>query len=664
MSAGEGQQAALSWSDWLPRWETSEKLTVAAGLLAAGLQFASLHVGLVLLALLVMLGAFAWSFVKWARRLLRHFIWNLRNRLVVAFLFIAVIPLLLIVGLAGYAAKETAGQFAVYLVHSEMERRIAQLQLSAESLGRAPQAIMERAVDRVGAVNQERFPGLLITVYDGGKTYSFPEGSPPIERTPGQGNESGLVVRDRYLHGWAHVVTGGREVIILAPLTRKFFADLAPGLCEVSVLHFADPASAQPFRRRQIGFYPMASPEEEEAAVQAVPLPVNRFDWELLWGTRVPIRFWDNLAQTDTALLGVHSRMSAVVRTLFSQRTESGLMPFMYTLAILLVAVEFISIFIGVSITTTITAAVQDLYEGTQRVMKGDFSHRIRVRGGEQVAELSSSFNRMTENVERLLVVAKESERMQAELQIAREVQGQLFPKSKPTLEGLQVEALCHAARTVSGDYYDYQDLPSGCLAVAIADVAGKGISAALLMASLQASLRLVMSDVQRLAAEDERGACSSFPTSMLVSRINRQLHANTSPEKYATFFFAVYDPAAGVLTYTNAGHLPPILIRNGEASMLDVNGMVVGLFPHAPYQESRLQLLPGDVLVCYTDGVTEPENEFGEMFGEERLRQLALKGAHLPGDQIIGSVIDAVQHFTGSHELQDDMTLLVVKRT
>jgi phosphoserine phosphatase RsbU/P len=664
MSAGEGQQAALSWKDWLPRWETSEKLTVVFGALAAGFQLASLHVGLVLLALVIMLGAFGWAFVKWARRLLRHFIWNLRNRLVVAFLFIAVIPLLLLVGLAGYAAKETAGQFAVYLVHSEMERRIAQLQLSAASLAKAPQAVVERAVERVGIVNQERFPGLLITVYDRDKTYAFPEATPAIERTPARGNESGLVVRNGYLFGWAHVKTAEREVTLLAPLTRKFFSDLAPGLCEVSVLHFADPASGQPFQRRQIGFYPMPTPEEEEAAVQAVPPAENRFDFELLWGAPIPIYFWDNLAQTDMALLSVHSRMSAMVRTLFSQRTESGLMPLMYTFAILLLAVEFISIFIGVSITTTITAAVQDLYEGTQRVMKGDFSHRIRVRGGEQVAELSRSFNRMTENVERLLVVAKENERIQAELQIAREVQGQLFPKAVPKLEGLHVEALCHAARTVSGDYYDYQELPSGCLAVAIADVAGKGISAALLMASLQASLRLVMSDVQRLAAEDERGACASFPTSMLVSRINRQLHANTSPEKYATFFFSVYDPASGMLTYTNAGHLPPILVRNGEATMLDVNGMVVGLFPHAPYQESRLQLQPGDVLVCYTDGVTEPENEFGEMFGEERLRQLVLKSTHMTGEQIIGSVIDAVQHFTGTHELQDDMTLLVVKRT
>lgn len=663
MNGDAGPQVGLSWREWLPLWETPEKLTVAGVALSLLAWLAGAHGGLLLLALLMTAAASGWSFVKWARRLLRRFIWNLRNRMLVAFLFIAVIPLLLVVGLAGYSAKEAAGQFAVYLVHSEYERRIAQLMQAAESLSQEPDAALERAIDRIGVVHQQGFPGLRITVHGPSRTLAFPAGSVPVERTSARGTASGLVVRDGYLYGWAHVLTPQREVSLLAPLSRKFFSDLAPGLCEVGVLHF-DPAGAQPFERRRIGFYPLGTREEEEEAVQAAPPPVNRFDFELLWATQVPIYFWDDLARTDTALLSVHSRLSAVARTLFSQRTESGLAAYMYTLGILLVVVEFLSIFIGVSITTTITAAVQDLYEGTQRVMKGDFSHRIRVRGGEQVAGLSRSFNRMTENVERLLVVAKENERMQAELQIAREVQDQLFPKAPPSTPGLRVDALCHAARTVSGDYYDYQELASGCLAMAIADVAGKGISAALLMASLQASLRLVIHDGRQQPAGNSGEACGVFPTSQLVSRINRQLHANTSPEKYATFFFAVYDPHASLLTYTNAGHLPPLLVRDGKASPLEVNGTVVGLFPGTPYEESRLELKPGDVLVCYTDGVTEPENEYGEMFGEGRLCELAERCAGMEGDQIIAEVIEAVKAFTGSHELQDDMTLLVVKRT
>ena len=113
----------------------------------------------------------------------------------------------------------------------------------------------------------------------------------------------------------------------------------------------------------------------------------------------------------------------------------------------------------------------------------------------------------------------------------------------------------------------------------------------------------------------------------------------------------------------TNAGHLPPVLVRNGTATRLDVNGMVVGAFPFANYGESQVQLQPGDLIVFFTDGISEPENEYGEMFGDDRLKETVLKHAHLPGEQIIAAVIEDVKAFTGSHELQDDMTLLVVRR-
>ena len=117
------------------------------------------------------------------------------------------------------------------------------------------------------------------------------------------------------------------------------------------------------------------------------------------------------------------------------------------------------------------------------------------------------------------------------------------------------------------------------------------------------------------------------------------------------------------MLTYTNAGHLPPILIRDGEAARLNVDGTVVGAFPFAQFEESRLELKSGDLLVCFTDGVSEPENEYGEMFGEERLVQLVTRNAHRSEDQIVASVIEAVEQWTGSPELQDDMTLLLARR-
>lgn len=151
--------------------------------------------------------------------------------------------------------------------------------------------------------------------------------------------------------------------------------------------------------------------------------------------------------------------------------------------------------------------------------------------------------------------------------------------------------------------------------------------------------------------------------TSTLVSQMNKQLHAHTSPEKFATFFFGVYDEPAAALTYTNAGHLPPILVHNGTATRLEVNGMVVGAFDFAAYNESRVTMAPGDLLVFFTDGISEPENEYGEMSGEDRLTGLAVKNAHLDDAKLAETIIGAVKSWTGGGELQDDMTLLLMRR-
>jgi sigma-B regulation protein RsbU (phosphoserine phosphatase) len=252
--------------------------------------------------------------------------------------------------------------------------------------------------------------------------------------------------------------------------------------------------------------------------------------------------------------------------------------------------------------------------------------------------------------------VAKENERLQSELAIAREVQAQLFPRAAPSLRGLQLAGVCQPARSVSGDYYDFLSISEGAVAFAIGDVAGKGISAALLMAAIQSNMRT------QLTATNGNGR-ERISTASLVSALNRQLYANTAPEKYATFYFALYDDADHVVTYTNAGHLPPLLVRRQGVERLDVTGTVVGAFPSAPYEEQKVVLEPGDILVAYTDGMVEPENVFGEMFGEERFQELVQRHAQADSGEIIARAMEAVVQWTGSSELQDDMTMLVARR-
>jgi sigma-B regulation protein RsbU (phosphoserine phosphatase) len=396
---------------------------------------------------------------------------------------------------------------------------------------------------------------------------------------------------------------------------------------------------------------------------------VNRFDLDVRWVSLLPVKHWLEAEADDAALLLVHTRYSAILNIILSNKVDDfqGLVPIaLLVISITFLVVELIALIIGVSLTRTVTGAVHSLYEGTQRVMHGDFSHRITVSGRDQLADLSKSFNSMTENLEKLLIVAKEKERLQAELALALEVQEQLYPKTAPVFKTIRVTGMCQPARMVSGDYYDYQKLSPSRLAFAIGDVAGKGISAALLMAGIQSAMRMELRasfEGKELAPPSARTNGFRLSTARLVSELNQQLHATTSPEKFATFCIALYDDETGMLTYTNAGHLPPILIHDGRSTPLDINGTVVGAFPSSKYDESKVELRAGDLLVCYTDGITEPENEYGEMFGEDRLIELVSKNADRDDHRVIEVVMDAVRQWTGSPELSDDMTVLLARK-
>jgi sigma-B regulation protein RsbU (phosphoserine phosphatase) len=333
----------------------------------------------------------------------------------------------------------------------------------------------------------------------------------------------------------------------------------------------------------------------------------------------------------------------------------------------LLLLVWLVSFIMGVSLTRTITSAVHNLYEGTERVKGGDFSHRISVEGNDQLAELGRSFNGMTENLQRLIVVEKEQERLKSEIEIAREVQSQLFPRSSPLMKTIELTGVCHPARMVSGDYYDFVRLGDSNLALAIGDVAGKGISAALLMAAIQSIMRTQLTAGVSLHAVAASGggngkADTVFSAADLVSQLNKQVYANTSAEKYATFFFGLYDDNSRMLTYTNAGHLPPIVMRGGQAERMEVTGTVVGAFPFAAYQEETVQLRQGDLLVAFTDGIVEPENEYGEAYGEDRLIDLLGRYGQRESKEIIARVMETVEQWTGTSELFDDMTIVVAR--
>jgi sigma-B regulation protein RsbU (phosphoserine phosphatase) len=235
------------------------------------------------------------------------------------------------------------------------------------------------------------------------------------------------------------------------------------------------------------------------------------------------------------------------------------------------------------------------------------------------------------------------------EIEIAREVQQQLFPQRRPTLRTLEYDGVCLQARVVGGDYYDFLDLGPGHVGFVLADISGKGIGAALLMANLQANLR----GQYAMAAED--------PVSLLVS-VNRLFYESTAPNRFATLFFARYDDEARQLVYVNCGHNPPLIVRGaGSVETLKPTALALGFFDELACETGTVRLDPGDTLVAYTDGISEALSDEGEEFGESRLIAVAQAHRDRPARALLEAIVAEVQRFSGS-EQEDDLTLLVAK--
>lgn len=345
-------------------------------------------------------------------------------------------------------------------------------------------------------------------------------------------------------------------------------------------------------------------------------------------------------------------RVSDINRDLLTSVGELGpsLVIFLLVAGTIFIVLELAAFATGFMLTRTITSSVGELYDATLHVRRGDFAHRVRVRERDQLGSLGESFNEMTGSISELIEEQRQRQRLENEVSIAQEVQQHLFPTSVPSVPGLQISAVCRPARTVSGDYYDFVSLGPSRVGIALADISGKGIFAALLMASVQAALRST-------AMLDPH-----FSSAQITSHLNEHLFKNTSDDRYATFFYGIYDSDAMTFTYTNAGHLAPFFVSDNGVEMLDCGGTVVGLFENAEYQQKVLKVTPGTVLVAYSDGLTEAENVYGEEFGTQRLKEAVLRQKKLPPQQLLDNLLTAADQWAGTPEQGDDITIVVAR--
>jgi phosphoserine phosphatase RsbU/P len=353
--------------------------------------------------------------------------------------------------------------------------------------------------------------------------------------------------------------------------------------------------------------------------------------------------------------------------------------------AIAFLVLELLALFASAWMTRAVTGTVHKLYSAVEFIKRGDFSHRVHVRSHDQLGELAAAFNDMSSNIEQLLEERVERERLEREVEIAAEVQAQLFPRRVPELLTAEISAECRAARGVAGDYYDYIEVAPGLVALALGDVSGKGVSASLVMSNLQASLRAQTAIIaermeiaeRAVAASAEAGADggSQLLTHVVeaaeidgavarkMTNINLQLCHSTEANRFATLFLALYEDSTRQLRYSNAGHNAPMLIRaNGQIERLTTGGMLIGAFEWAIYEEAWAELAPGDLLLIFSDGISEVENESGEEYGEERLAHFAIERRTLSADKLRDAIFIEIDAWSGSRERGDDQTLVIIK--
>ena len=659
---------------------------------------------------------------RWLRR---RILWRLRNRLIVTYVFIGVIPVVLLVAMAAFSLFLFAGQFATFVVISELNSQLRSAAAVNAAIGNEIAAGLERsknpsAESLAGLKKRDRAWGRRhVRAWQGAKALSLPSDVPsasldyPAFLDSGDNEFASMIragkpfreiVRDHgklYLRVVSVLNIGSQNLTVVTsePLDRDLVSKVAESLGEITLFSATDetPESKNPagdaksapqtslsMQKNSNGVV-MSEGKGTDAkqlpatfTVGALPAASNFLDQELPFVTPLSAVDWTTGKSDHAGALMVRTRPSMLYGHLFAALGEFATVieEALIGVAIFFAVIEAIALFIGGRMTRTVTAAVAQLHDATMHIDRGDFSHRIPVKSNDQLAHLALSFNSMTASIERLIEDQKQKQRLENELAIAQEVQAQLFPRQISQLESLEVHGFCRPARTVSGDYYDFLTASSHKLILAVGDISGKGISAALLMATIHSAVRAYsVESLPQMREPVAVGALAgagrvmaAWPEGIeispgaLLGLLNHQLYESTPPEKYATLFLAIYDGRSHHLTYSNGGHLPPILIaEDGTIRRLEAGGTVVGLFDNMTYDEGSVQMHSGEIFLAYSDGVTEPENDFGE-FGEPRLIDLVRDNRDLPLPQISQIVTTAVETWIGDNEQPDDVTLVLAR--
>lgn len=625
-------------------------------------------IGPIILCIVVLSPLLIILFYRW---LTQRFLWRVRNRLILTYALMSLAPVILCLTLFAIASYIFGGQFATNSALTQLDQ--ASVSVSDEtvsatlvSLASNGHTLATQHSARVGTV----LPISLAAVKSG-KFHPLTESAPdeaadpfinqPVPEWLFSGFRGLVLFKDQlYLVAYTKLSQGGKTITVLGsqPFNNDALGNIAEDLGHVILMP---------------GFSLAVNSKDDDSSkdkqdhnfpkLDAGTLPprAHLLDPPVVFSAPTSVLSWQT-GKDFHGIVTVFSRPSILYTRLFASTNGLGKVVriILIVIAFFFALLELFALLMAAGLSRTITRSVAELYRGTREIDAGHLDHRIVIKRKDQLGALATSFNGMTASIVDLLAQQREKERLLSELSIAREVQANLFPQSPVALPGFEIHAVCQPARTVSGDYFDFIIGRHGNeLCLALGDISGKGISAALLMASLHSAVRAF-----GLSTSDGRPGDSGLPSpATLLELLNKHIFASTPPEKYATLFLAYYDAATRRLTYSNGGHLAPmILSADGTVKHLDCGGPPVGLFNGLKYCEDSIELQSGDLLMAFSDGLTEPEHN-EEQFGEDRLFDYIREHNAEPLPTLATNTLHRLQEWIGNHEQPDDMTLLLARQ-
>jgi phosphoserine phosphatase RsbU/P len=628
------------------------------------------------IGLIVSVGYFVWRlFLLMKRRLL----WRVRRKLILSYIFIGVVPALLIIAFFMLGAWAVSINVSAYLFRDGYDDVVNYAKLiasaAATEIARTPSATPE-TVARARRISSRTYQGLSIvfvptasaapaTVSAGQWEHVKPPAQMPewvLER--GEGFSGTITSPSADRRGEVELVA--RAAIPVASETRRI------GYVIVD-LPIDDQIKDSLYQLTGVRVGAVSLRDNSSSALPQVTgvarggAQAERFSFFGRSVTFLDAHIWETGAVQRATVANTYALRELYRELSEAQSAQMGTMPLgqifllvLVIVAVLFLIIEFVALVMGLALARSITSSIHELFMGTERVRHGDFTHRIGIKSSDQLGELAGSFNQMIGSIESLLQTAAEKKRLEEELRIARQIQMSLLPRGPLDTPGLAIAALCVPAREVGGDYYDFFRLPNDRLGVLIADVSGKGTSAALYMAELK-GLVLSLSQIY-------------LSPRQLLTEVNRIISDNLDARSFITMTYAVVDMAAAAMTYARAGHTPLIYFGSGAGDgkgvqVLTPSGLVVGLrIPGAHekfvelLEEKTIALGTGDVIVLYTDGITEAMNQDADLFGDTRLSRIVEEHGHLDSGELRERILREIEAFVGSADQHDDMTMIVIK--